>query len=101
MFPVVAETLVITGAGAAVELIDTLSNVAVARVDVLPLVTPSPIYTVCAMLIVWLVPSCAQFTPSKELYPLSVFPLRTTFTQYGSVALPPTAWPVLPPVLVR
>jgi hypothetical protein len=30
-----------------------------------------------------------------------VFPLRTTFTQYGSGALPPTDWLVLPPVVVR
>jgi len=31
-----------TGAGAAVELMDTLSNVAVARLAVLPLLTPRP-----------------------------------------------------------
>jgi len=40
--PVVAETLVMTGAGLAAELTDTLSNVAVARAEVLPLVTPNP-----------------------------------------------------------
>src|SRR5262245_49626455 len=40
--PVVAETPVITGAGAAAELIDTLSNVAVAKAEVLPLVTANP-----------------------------------------------------------
>jgi hypothetical protein len=40
--PVVAETPAITGAGEAVELTDTLSNVAVARADVLVLVTASP-----------------------------------------------------------
>jgi hypothetical protein len=39
---VVAETLVITGAGAAVELTDTLSNVAVAKAVVLPLFTARP-----------------------------------------------------------
>jgi hypothetical protein len=40
--PVVAETLVMTGAGAAVELIDTLSKVAVASAELLPLVTAKP-----------------------------------------------------------
>jgi hypothetical protein len=40
--PVVAEMPVIAGAGAAVELIDTLSNVAVANAEVLPLVTANP-----------------------------------------------------------
>ena len=40
--PVVAETLVITGAGAATEFTDTLSNVAVAKAVVLPLFTARP-----------------------------------------------------------
>jgi hypothetical protein len=40
--PVVAETLVITGAGDAVELTDTLSKVAVPRLEVLPVLTPRP-----------------------------------------------------------
>ena len=40
--PVVAETLVIAGAGAVVEVTDTLSKVAVAKVDVLRLLTASP-----------------------------------------------------------
>jgi len=40
--PVVAETAVITGAGAAAEFTDTLSNVAVATEDVVRLLTPSP-----------------------------------------------------------
>jgi hypothetical protein len=40
--PVVAETLVMTGAGFAVELIDTLSNVPVYKTPVLPLLTASP-----------------------------------------------------------
>ena len=41
--PVVAERLLMTGAGAAVELIDTLSNVAVANAVVLLPVTARPI----------------------------------------------------------
>ena len=45
---------------------ETLSKVAVARVEVLPLVTAKPTNTFCAMLIVWLVPNCTQFTPSEE-----------------------------------
>jgi hypothetical protein len=46
---------------------DTLSKVAVARAEVLPLFTANPTYTFCAMLIVWLVPSGVQFTPSDEV----------------------------------
>src|SRR5579864_445877 len=49
--PVVAEVLLMTGAGTAAELTETLSNAAVARVE-LPLFTASPISTFCAMLIV-------------------------------------------------
>src|SRR5208282_643143 len=64
--PPVAERLVITGAGAAAELTETLSNVAVASAELFPLVTASPMYTFGAMLIVWLVPICTQFTPSEE-----------------------------------
>jgi hypothetical protein len=79
--PMAGETLVMTGAGTAGELIDTLSNVAVARVELLSLLTASPMYTFCAMLIVWLVPNGTQFTPSGERYPLNVLPLRTNFTQ--------------------
>src|SRR5258708_12216397 len=45
MDPVVADTAVITGAAAAVELSDTLSNVAVAKADVLRLLTATPTYT--------------------------------------------------------
>jgi hypothetical protein len=40
--PVVAETLVMTGAGAAVELTDTLSKVAVASAELLLLLTARP-----------------------------------------------------------
>src|SRR4029077_17325766 len=64
--PVVADILPITGAGAAAELTATLSKVAVAKAVLLPLVTANPTYTVCPMLIVWLVPTCAQPTPSTD-----------------------------------
>jgi hypothetical protein len=69
------------GAGLGSELTDTLSNVAVAKLEVLPLVTAKPTYTFCAILIVWLVPNCVQFTPSMETKLLNVFPLRTICTQ--------------------
>ena len=46
---------------------DTLSKVAVARAELLPLFTAKPAYTVCAMLIVWLLPNCTQFTPSLDV----------------------------------
>ncbi len=86
--PVVAETAVITGAGAAVELTDMLSNVAVAKAEVVRLLTASPTYTFGAMLTVWLVPCCNQFTPSAELYIANTFPLRASLIQYGSAPLP-------------
>jgi hypothetical protein len=97
----VPETLVITGAGVAVVEMDTLSNVAVARVEVLPLETARPTYTLCAIVIVWLVPCCVQFTPSGDLKALKLFPLRTSFTHSGTVILPGTEEDVAPPVLVR
>jgi hypothetical protein len=89
--PVVADTAVITAAGAAAEFTDTLSNVAVAKEDVVRLLTASPTYTLCAMTTVWLVPNCTQFTPSEEPYMLNTFPLLASSIQYGSVALP-TDW---------
>jgi len=88
MDPVVAETAVITGAGTAAELTDTLSNVALAKADVVRLLTASPTYTFCAMLTVWLVPNGNQFTPSAELYIVNTFPLLASFTQYGKAPLP-------------
>jgi len=88
MDPVVAETAVITGADAAAELTDTLSNVAVAKEDVVRLLTASPTYTFAAMLTVWLAPNGTQFTPSAELYIVNTFPLLASFTQYGGVPLP-------------
>jgi len=48
-------------------LIETLSNVAVARDEAVPLFTANPTYTLCAMLMVWLATRCVQFTPSKEV----------------------------------
>jgi hypothetical protein len=46
---------------------ETLSKVAVARPEVVPLFTARPTYTFGAMVIVWLVPRCVQFTPSAEV----------------------------------
>jgi len=65
--PVVADTPLITGAGAEAELTDTLSKVAVATAEALPLFTAKPTYTFCPMLIVWLVPRCVQVTPSNDV----------------------------------
>jgi hypothetical protein len=47
--------------------IDTLSKVAVARAEALPLFTANPTYAFGAMVIVWLVPRCVQVTPSGEV----------------------------------
>ena len=49
------------------KVVNTLSKVAGARDEVLPLVTASPTYTFVAMLIVWLDPNCVQFTPSADV----------------------------------
>jgi hypothetical protein len=46
---------------------DTLSKVAVASAEALPLFTAKPRYTFGAMRIVWLVPRWVQFTPSAEV----------------------------------
>ena len=54
------------GVAVTVGLIDTLSNVAVARAGLLLLLTANPTYTFCAMAIVWLDPTWLQFTPSNE-----------------------------------
>jgi hypothetical protein len=87
--PVVAEMLLITGAGEAVELIETLSKVAVARAVVLSLLTARPTYTFCAILIVWVVPTGYQFAPSGDVYVLNAFPVRVNFTQKGGwIAVP-------------
>ena len=101
MDPVVADTAVITGAGAAAELTDTLSNVAVANDDVVRLLTASPTYTFGTIVTVWLVPNCTQFTPSAELYIVNTFPLLASFTQYGNAPLPNDWYELLAPVLVR
>jgi len=99
--PVVADTLLITGAGAAAEFTETLSKVAVASAEVLLLHTANPMYTFWPMGMVWLVPMGVQFTPSAEVNPLMVLPLRVNFTQDGRLPTPTVAWPVLPPVVAR
>ena len=77
--PVVAETLVMTGGGAAAEEVDTLSNVAVAKAVVLPLETAKPMYTFCAIVIVCVVPICTQFIPSGNPYPGEGVPAANYF----------------------
>lgn len=43
------------------------------------------------MATVWLVPNGVQVVPFVEPYIVNTFPLRTSFSQLGSVA-PPTDW---------
>jgi hypothetical protein len=64
--PVVAEMLVIAGAGLVVELTDTPSKVTVASVPLKVLLTSRPMYTFWVMLTVTLGPDCTQFTPSGD-----------------------------------
>jgi hypothetical protein len=82
-----AEIELITGAGAAAESMETLSKVAVATTELLLALTAKPMYTFCAMVMVTAVPTCTQFVPSAEMYPLKLLPLRTNFTQYGSALI--------------
>ena len=79
----------------------TLSKVAVSSVEVLRLVTANPMYTLCAMFTVWLVPTAVQFTPSTEPYIVNAFPLRVSFSQFGTVTPPNDWYELLLPVLVR
>jgi Tfp pilus assembly protein PilZ len=61
---------------------ETLSKLTVAEAVLLLLpLTARPMYTFWAMLMVWVAPTCTQFTPSAEVYPLKVLPLRTSLTQ--------------------
>jgi len=101
MPPDVGEILVIDGAGVVGVLIETLSKEAVATAELLLALTANPMYTFCAMLIVCVVPTCTQLTPSTDIYPLKLFPLRTTFTQYGNPPIAALAYDVLAPVLNR
>src|SRR5262249_58846368 len=79
----------------------TLSKVAVTRAELSLALTARPMYTFCAMLMVRLDPTCAQFTPSDDAYPLNVLPLRTSFTQYGNPLTALLCDAVVPPVLAR
>jgi len=51
----------------AAKVVETLSKVAVASDEVSLLVTASPTYTFCVMLMVLLDPTCVQFTPSGAM----------------------------------
>ena len=70
---------------------ETLSKVAVANDDVLRLLTAKPTYTPGAMVTVWLGPNCVHVVPLLDPYMVKTFPLRTSFSQFGGVALP-TDW---------
>ena len=89
------------GGGATGVLIDTLSKLAVAREEVLRLLTASPTYTFGVMLTVWPVPTCTQLTPSGEPYRVNTFPLLASLIQFGRVTLPKGWYELLAPVLVR
>ena len=79
--PVVAETAVITGAGVAAEFTETLSKVAVAKEAVVRLLTANPMYKFAAMVTVWVVPNCTQFTPSEAPNMVKTLPLRVSLIQ--------------------
>jgi hypothetical protein len=74
--------LVMTGVTtSAVGLIDSLSNVPAVRAELDVLVTARPTNTFPAIVMVWVDPTCVQFTPSGAAYPLNVFPLRINMNQ--------------------
>jgi len=85
------------------EMTETLSKVAVARLLVDALDTANPMYTFAAMEIVCVVPTCVQYTPSVDTYPVNVFPLRASFPQYGyAEETKVVAWvELLAPVVAR
>lgn len=64
---------------------------AVASEPVVRLVTAKPTYTFGDMVTVWLDPNCVQVVPFADPYAVNTFPLRTSFNQFGVVALP-TPW---------
>src|SRR6266702_6002875 len=65
--PVVGDTPVVCGfASDPPGVTETLSNVAVVRVDGFSLLTPNPTYTVCAVVIVCVVPIWTQVEPSPQ-----------------------------------
>src|SRR5262252_6496776 len=70
---------------------ETLSKVAVANEEVVPLLTANPINTFCAMLSVWL-PNCTQFTPSLAPHMVNAFPLLTSLSQYGKAGMLARDW---------
>jgi len=73
----------------------------VATAELLLALSANPMYTLCAMLIVCVVPTCTQLTPSAEMYPLKLLPLLTNFTQYGNAGIVAFVYVVLAPVLAR
>jgi len=89
------------GDGGTAVVTDTLSKLAVASEEVLRLLTAKPTYTFCAMLTVWLVPSCVQFRPFREPYMVNTFPLLVSLIQYGRVPLPKGWYVLVAPVAVR
>jgi hypothetical protein len=70
---------------------ETLSKVAVANEEVVSLLTANPIYTLCAMLTVWL-SNCTQCTPSLAPHMVNTFPLLTSLSQYGNAGMLARDW---------
>ena len=64
--PSVGEMLLTKGDGLFVALTETLSKVAVAKLVFTLLLNANPMYAFCPMLMVWLLPTCTQFTPSAD-----------------------------------
>jgi hypothetical protein len=79
--PVVTESPVIAGAGLALELTETLSNVAEFELFVFVLLTPSPTTTFWPIFTVTGPPTGVQLLASGEAYPTNVLPLRTSLIQ--------------------
>src|SRR5262245_18148689 len=79
---------------------DTLSKLAVARLELLWLETARPICTVDPRLIVTL-PTVVHDEPFEEAEAVMVLPERTILTQYGAVADGPAMFAADPPAVVR
>jgi hypothetical protein len=100
--PVVADTLLMMGPGEVLEVIDTLSNVAVVRLELLMLPANKPTWTFVVIVMVSGEPAaCTQLTPSDERYAENVLPDRISSTQIGREGVLLVSLPVFPPVLER
>lgn len=102
--PDAGQMLLMAGGEDAAEETETLSIVAVTRVQLQEsaLDTAKPMYTFVAMLMACVSPTCVHAIPSAEIKEVNTLPARVTFIQYGKgVTELELVKDVLPPVADR